>query len=122
MYTVYDEGQDYRFLIDSIECYNPNSTENGEKGYRSAHAYGAAVDINFELNKNKVWTQNDYEIWDKDRWNDFEYVAKKLKIIYPESIIVEKAHKYSLLWGGEWSSSKKSSMHFSFIGDRNFES
>ena len=83
MYTVYDEGQDYRFLIDSIECYNPNSTENGEKGYRSAHAYGAAVDINFELNKNKVWTQNDYEIWDKDRWNDFEYVAKKLKIIYP---------------------------------------
>lgn len=120
MYTVYGEGQDYRFLIDSIECYNLNSTESGGKGYRSAHAYGAAVDINFEMNRNKVWTQNDYEIWDKKDYSDTN-VAKKLKIIYPESIIVEIAHKYSLLWGGEWSSNKKSTMHFSFIGDRNFK-
>ena len=46
----------------------------------------------------------------------------KNRIIYSGSKIVEIAHKYSLLWGGEWSSNKKSTMHFSFIGDRNFKS
>ena len=98
LYDTYNKGQDYRFLIDSIECYDLNSTESGGKGYRSAHAYGAAVDINFEMNKNKTWTQNDYDIWDKEDYSATN-VAKKLKIIYPESIIVETAHKYSLLWG-----------------------
>lgn len=122
MYELYGEGQDYRFLIDSIECYNTNSTESGGKGYKSAHAYGAAVDINFEYNNNKTWTQNDYEMWEADGKDLTDtYIAQKLKIIYPESIIVDTAHKYTLLWGGEWSSSKKSSMHFSFIGDRNFK-
>lgn len=100
MYTVYGEGQVCRFLIDSIECYNTNSNESGGKGYKSAHAYGAAVDINFQYNNNKTWTQNNYDMWEEDRknWSD-TCVAEKLKIIYPESIIVETAHKYSLLWG-----------------------
>ena len=39
-------------------------------------------------------------MWEEDgkNWSD-TCVAEKLKIIYPESIIVETAHKYSLLWG-----------------------
>lgn len=108
--------QDCELSIESVTCYSLDSRENGKEGLKSAHAYGAAVDINASYNK-KVYTQKEYDALDTS--ND---PLLKKRIIYSDSKIVEIAHKYSLLWGGEWESNKKSTMHFSFIGDRNFQS
>jgi len=108
--------QDCELSIESVVCYSLNSSEDGSGGLKSAHAYGAAVDINASYNK-KVYTQKEYDALDTSKDS-----LLKNRIIYSGSKIVEIAHKYSLLWGGEWSSNKKSTMHFSFIGDRNFKS
>ena len=111
---IYNEtgtGNDL-FVINpnEIGCYNYRKNTSGEK--LSAHAYGAACDINWST------TGNGYNehVYTKKEWLNLDKSKSKYQIIYKDSKVAEIARRYTLSWGGNWRS-VTDAMHFSFIGD-----
>ena len=109
---IYNNAPD--FIIEEVACYNYRATTNSTS--LSAHAYGAACDINWST------TGNGYgaTVYNKTTWNSLSESKSKYQVIYSGSKVVEIAHKYTLSWGGEWNS-VTDAMHFSFIKDKTRE-
>ncbi len=105
---IYNEATDFVFV--SLYCYSYRNSVSGNT--LSAHAYGAACDINSGTLGNKYGGK----IYSKSEWNTLKDSKSKYQIIYTDSKIVQIAHRYTLSWGGEWNSNKDG-MHFSFIRD-----
>ena len=105
---LYNECPD--FYVVNFGGYVFKDVNNGTTGSMSAHAVGAAVDINAEQNPwlQKPYTKDEYEKLDSDL---------KHYVIYYDSPMVQIAKKYTLSWGGLWRDDRKDPMHFSFIGD-----
>lgn len=105
---VYNEATD--FVISEYGGYRIDGTGTGQVGAKSAHEYGAAVDLN--------WSQNAYGVQplSQAEWSALPESRAKYETIYIGSKVVEIAHKYTLSWGGDWTSCKDN-MHFSFFGD-----
>lgn len=107
---IYNEATD--FVINEFGGYRIDGTGYGQVGARSAHEYGAAVDLN--------WSFNPYGTrapLTKQEWNNLSETRSKYEIIYAGSKVVEIAHKYTLSWGGDWNTTYDI-MHFSFFGDQ----
>ncbi len=94
--------------------YRLDGTGVGQIGYKSAHTYGAAIDINAYEAGNPYGSQQPYT---KEEWEALPENHVKYQTIYIDSPIVQIAHKYTLLWGGEWNGTTKDIMHFSFVCD-----
>lgn len=105
---LYNQCPDFYIINDG--GYDFKDVNNGNTGAASAHAFGAAVDINYSANPQyqKPLTASE--------WNSYTGKDKNYKIYY-ESQMVKIAEKYSLSWGGYWSDSCIDPCHFSFIGD-----
>lgn len=88
-------------------CYR---TKRGSSSL-SAHAFGTAVDINWTTAGNG-WQVTPYS---KKQWKKLKGREKELTI-YQGCPLVKIAQKYTLSWGGSWTS-VKDPMHFSYIGD-----
>lgn len=107
---VYNEATD--FVINEFGGYRIDGTGYGQVGARSAHEYGAAIDLN--------WSFNPYGTrapLTKQEWDNLPETRSKYEIIYSSSKVVEIAHKYTLSWGGDWNT-VYDIMHFSFFGDQ----
>lgn len=107
---VYNKTPDFVINKSELYCYNYRARKSGRS--LSAHAYGAACDIN-PSTKGNGYNQT---VYTKETWNKLPNSKEKMQIIYKGSKVVEIAHKYTLSWGGEWNS-VTDAMHFSFIGD-----
>ena len=105
---LYESAPD--FCIVEWGGYRVDGTGVGQVGQKSAHNYGAAVDLN--------WSQNYYgkQPMTKAEWEAMPESREKYQEIYINSPMVEVAHKYTLSWGGDWTSCKDN-MHFSFFAD-----
>lgn len=104
---VYNEATD--FVIGSFDgCYVYKRTN----GTLSAHAYGAACDINASTSGNGLGTTS----YSKEKWETLPESRSKYQIVYKGSKVVEIAHRYTLINGSDWYSSNDA-MHFSFIRD-----
>ena len=103
---LYDQCPD--FYVSNSGGYVFKDVNNGTTGAMSAHAVGAAVDINDEYNP---WQAEPYT---KEQYNSLGEPEKHY-VIYYDSPMVQIAKKYTLSWGGFWT--RKDGMHFSFIGD-----
>ena len=112
---LYNADKNFVIAEGSIGCYRVDGTGYGQIGYRSAHTYGAAIDLNWYEDGNPYGSQQPYT---KEEWKALPENHLKYQIIYVGSPIVEIAHKYTLLWGGEWNGTTKDIMHFSFVCDR----
>lgn len=88
-------------------CYRPKRGS----GSLSAHSFGTAIDINWST------AGNGWQVppLTKKKWEKLKGREKELTI-YQGSPLVTIAKKYTLSWGGDWTS-VKDPMHFSFIGD-----
>ena len=100
------------FVIVSVGCFRIDGLDVGQIGFKSAHTYGAAIDINPD--QNPYGSQQPYS---KSEWSKLPENHSKYQTIYVDSDVVKIAHKYTLYWGGEWSGTTKDIMHFSFIAD-----
>lgn len=100
------------FCITQWGGYRVDGTGVGQVGQKSAHNYGAAVDLNWDVNPYGPAPIS------KAEWEALPETRIKYETIYVNSPMVEIAHKYTLSWGGDWSS-VKDNMHFSFFGDEN---
>lgn len=111
LYNETGSGDDL-FVINPSEigCYNYRESTGG--GRLSAHAYGAACDINWNTNGNGYGEH----VYTKSEWLDLKKSKSKYQILYKNSKAVEVMHRYTLSWGGEWNN-VTDAMHFSFIGD-----
>lgn len=107
---IYNTATDFVINPKEIYCYNYRNRTSGSS--LSAHAYGAACDINWSTLGNGYGDK----VYTKASWESLSKSKEKSQIIYKGSKVVEIAHKYTLSWGGEWSSTTDA-MHFSFIGD-----
>ncbi len=107
---LYKEAPD--FVITSVYGFRIDGTGYGQIGFLSGHTYGAAVDINADNNP-----YGEKQPYSKAEWESLEENHLKYQLIYVDSPMVKVAHKYTLLWGGEWSGTTKDIMHFSFICD-----
>lgn len=84
-------------------------------GYKSAHTYGAGIDLNWYEAGNP--DGNNVHIYTKEEVEAMPESHLKYQIIYQDSPIVQIAHKYTMVWGGEFGGSYKDIMHFSFVCD-----
>lgn len=107
---VYNEATDFVFVPGQLYCYSYRNATNGTR--LSAHAYGAACDINPTTDGNGYGDH----IYTNAEWENIRKSKSKYQIIYKDSKIVEIIHRYTLSWGGEWRS-VRDAMHISFIGD-----
>lgn len=105
---------DKNFVIASVGCFRIDGTGYGQIGFRSAHTYGAAIDINPYDEGNPYGEEH---VYTKQEWKALPENHLKYQIIYMDSPLAQLAHKYTLKWGGEWQGSTKDIMHFSFICD-----
>lgn len=104
---VYNNAPD--FVIRSMDgCYVYKMTGPTP----SAHAYGAACDINASTNGNELGVTS----YSKEKWSKLPKTRAKYEVVYKGSKIVEIAHKYTLINGSDWRSSNDA-MHFSYIRD-----
>lgn len=94
------------FYINDTYCYEYRAVSGSSTGALSAHSFGAAVDINAGDNPQGVTPPQRLQ----------DVVGNRNYVIYAESPIVTIAKRYTLCWGGYFSSNKDG-MHFSFIGD-----
>lgn len=107
---VYNEATDFVFVPSEFYCYSYRKTTSGTR--LSAHAFGAACDINSSTDGNGYGDH----VYTKSEWESMKKSKKKYQVIYKDSKFVEIAHRYTLSWGGEWNS-VTDAMHVSFIGD-----
>ena len=110
---LYNEADD--FVIESVGGFRIDGTGEGQKGFRSAHTYGAGVDIN--ANYNPYGTKSGSNPYSKKAWQEMEENHYKYMVVYQGSKVIDIAHRYTLLWGGEWTGDERNPMHFSFICD-----
>ncbi len=104
---LYNNAQD--FVIKSMDgCYVYKRTGST----LSAHAYGAACDINADAVGNR-YSDHSYS---KSQWQALPETRAKYEVVYKGSSAVKIAHKYTLINGSDWRSSKDA-MHFSYIRD-----
>lgn len=87
----------------------------------SAHALGAAIDINPSTGSvyvNNIWYGNAYgqKMLPTDMWYQLPDTQVKYNILYENSPIVEIFKSYGFYWGGDWNSGTDC-MHLSYIGD-----
>lgn len=83
----------------------------------SAHAFGAACDINPNSPGNSN-EETPYKTWASVEKNVSG--KSKYETIYKESKVIQIAHKYTITNGVDWNN-PKDAMHFSFIGDKTRE-
>lgn len=107
---LYNDAPD--FVISSLGCFRIDGLGTGQIGFLSAHTYGAAVDINWNINP--YGSQQPYS---EEQWKAMGEGHLKYETIYTGSDVVKIAHKYTLYWGGEWLGDTKDLMHFSFVCD-----
>ena len=98
------------FIIEKENCigYIWKHTTGSSSDTLSAHAIGAAVDIN--------WADNKQGTKPPKKFDDIKGSRKKY-VIYEKSDMVKIAKSYTLCWGGFFKTSLPDGMHFSFIGD-----
>ncbi len=101
---IYNNCPDFYIETNYGYCYR--TVSGASTGALSAHAFGAAVDINADQNPQGPVPPQKLE----------DVISNKNYVIYAESPIVSIAKKYTLCWGGYFRSNKDG-MHFSFIGD-----
>lgn len=104
------------FVINEIGCNAEGRPwENvSSTGFNlSGHSAGTAIDINWNTSANAFGV----EPLSSSQWNALSETHSKYETIYTGSPIAEIAQKYTLSWGGTWTSSKDN-MHFSFVGDQ----
>ena len=80
----------------------------------SAHAYGAACDINCNVNGNQYSYKPSMT---KEKWEKLDNTRAKYSVVYRGSPVIQIAHKYTLINGSDWSGGGYDAMHFSFIRD-----
>lgn len=108
--NVYDN--DPNFVIQDLGCFRIDSINGSSNiGYKSAHTYGAAVDINPSENP-----YGDKSAPTKEEWDQLEENHIKYQTIYVDSPIVQVARQFTLKWGGDFKGTKDL-MHFSFVCD-----
>lgn len=107
---LYNEATE--FVINPSECYCYSYRSATNQTRLSAHAFGAACDLNWST------TGNGYNahVYTKSEWQKMKKSKIKYQILYKDSKMAEIMHRYTLSWGGEWTS-PTDAMHFSFIGD-----
>lgn len=109
---IYNEATDFVVADGEWGGYRIDGLGYGNVGEKSAHNYGAAVDLN--------WSRNPYGHVappTKTEWDAMPNTREKYETIYIGSKVVEIAHKYTLSWGGEWNS-VYDGMHFSYFADQ----
>lgn len=107
--NVYDN--DPNFVIEDVGCFRIDSVNGSSNiGFKSAHTYGAAVDINVSDNPYAGTAIT------KEEWDQLEENHSKYQTIYIDSPIVQVARQFTLKWGGDFRNTKDL-MHFSFICD-----
>lgn len=111
---LYNTDKNFVIAEGYYGCYRVDGTGYGQIGYKSAHTYGAAIDLNWYEAGNPYGDQQPYT---KEEWKALPENHLKYQIIYIDSPIVQIAHKYTLLWGGEFRGTTKDIMHFSFVCD-----
>ena len=111
---LYNTDKNFVIAEGYLGGYRVDGTGVGQIGYKSAHTYGAAIDINWYEAGNPYGSQQPYT---KEEWDNLPENHVKYQTIYIDSPIVQIAHKYTLLWGGEWNGTTKDIMHFSFVCD-----
>ncbi len=81
----------------------------------SAHAFGTALDLNWDT------TGNGYKPWGvrgpytEDEWRALPETRTKYETIYINGPIHKLAQQYTLEWGGSWNT--YDGMHLSYVGD-----
>ena len=110
---IYNEATDFVIVPGELACYNYRPKTSSSS--LSAHAYGAACDINWNTSGNEFIGSGGNQVTESE-WNEMDESKSKYQVIYEGSKVVEIAHRYTLSWGGEWNS-VTDAMHFSFIGD-----
>ena len=103
-----------KFVISSVGCFRIDGVGYGQVGYKSAHTYGAAVDINPYDEGNPYGSTAPYT---KSEWEKLPENHLKYQIIYSDSPMAQLAKAYTLDWGGTWPRGTYDIMHFSFIAD-----
>lgn len=107
---VYQDKSQIVINPDTLYSYSFRANTGGTS--ISAHAFGAAVDINPEIQGNGYgqtpYTEKQWKKLPEKRW--------KYMTIYHDSPLTKIAEKYTLSWGGDWRT-HKDGMHFSFCGD-----
>lgn len=111
---IYNEAPEFVMVSSEVACYNYRNATGSNS--LSAHAYGAACDINWTTKGNGYGDT----VYTEEEWNSLKESKVKHQIIYKNSKVVQIAHRYTLSWGGEWNSSTDA-MHFSFIKDKTRE-
>lgn len=111
---------DPTFVTASVGGFRIDGTGYGQIGFRSAHTYGAAIDINWYEDGNPYGSLSDgsVKIYSQAEWEALPENHLKYQIIYENSPLVQVAHKFTLLWGGaDWTGDTRDTMHFSFVAD-----
>lgn len=103
------------FAIKQVACYNdkPNdrrfihNNQNPNSKVLSYHAYGAAIDINWDANPLRRYDgkEDDWMVMRTDN-HPVVKIFKNLSDI---------KHKYNWGWGGDWKGTNKDYMHFSLF-------
>lgn len=99
---LYNECPDFYIIPENTYGYTFKKTTGSDQDILSAHSFGAAVDINSSYNIQG----NDPP---SEKTNDY--------VIFKDSHMVELIKKYTMCWGGYFTTSKPDGMHISFIGD-----
>lgn len=103
-----------KFAIVDVGCFRIDGLGYGQIGFKSAHTYGAAVDINPYEDGNPYGSEGPYS---KSEWEALPENHLKYQIIYKDSPMVQIAQAYTLNWGGSWTHGTYDIMHFSFVCD-----
>ena len=103
-----------KFAIVDVGCFRIDGLGARQIGFKSAHTYGAAVDINPDKAGNTYGSTAPYS---KSEWEALPENHLKYQIIYKDSPMVQVAQAYTLNWGGSWSHGTYDIMHFSFVCD-----
>lgn len=99
---IYNECPDFYIIPENTYGYTYKKTTGSNQDVLSAHSFGAAVDINSSYNVQGNDPPN-------EKTNDY--------VIFKDSHMVEIIKRYTMCWGGYFTTSKPDGMHISFIGD-----